>query len=41
MGIKFLKDNKVYHVDIKPGNILITKNYVAKITDFGESFCAD
>ena len=41
MGLKYLKDNKVYHIDMKPGNVLLTRNYVAKITDFGESFCAD
>ncbi len=41
MGLKFLKDNNIYHIDLKPGNVLITRNYVAKITDFGESFCND
>ena len=26
------------HLDIKPANIIIARNYVAKISDFGEAF---
>jgi serine/threonine protein kinase len=41
MALYFLKQNEVYHVDLKPGNVLITRNFVVKLTDFGESFCAN
>ena len=27
------------HNDIKPGNIFISKNYLVKISDFGEAKC--
>lgn len=33
-GIKFLKDHDVYHLDIKPSNLLFGSG-VIKITDFG------
>ena len=41
MGIKFLHDKKTYHIDLKPGNVLVSKNFIVKITDFGESICPD
>ncbi|KRX08636.1 Protein kinase-like domain [Pseudocohnilembus persalinus] len=37
-GIKFLKDNSISHLDLKPANILIGKQLNAKISDFGESY---
>lgn len=33
-GIKFLKDNKIQHLDLKPMNILMTPGIV-KLIDFG------
>lgn len=37
-GIRFLKDEGVYHLDLKGSNILIQKNYTLKLIDFGESY---
>ncbi|CAG7838414.1 unnamed protein product [Allacma fusca] len=36
-GMTFLKTNKVIHGDLAARNVLLTKNMVAKITDFGLS----
>ena len=34
-GLKYLHENKIIHRDLKPHNILLTKNFVLKISDFG------
>ena len=34
-GLKYLNDHNIYHRDLKPQNILISKNYTLKISDFG------
>jgi serine/threonine protein kinase len=37
-GIKYLHENDVVHLDIKPDNILVSKNGLMKIADYG---CAE
>ena len=34
-GLKYLLDNNILHRDLKPQNILLSKNYDIKLTDFG------
>jgi serine/threonine protein kinase len=37
-GISFLSDYEVFHLDLKPHNVMITKSMMVKIIDFGESY---
>ena len=34
-GIKFMKEQKIVHRDLKLANLLVTKDFVVKIADFG------
>jgi serine/threonine protein kinase len=36
-AIKYLDSCKILHCDIKPQNILVTKDYTVKIADFGQA----
>jgi len=38
-GLKFLVENGIYHLDLKPGNVMLTRNFLCKLIDFGESYC--
>lgn len=40
-GLRYLHDENVLHLDLKPSNILLDHNLVPKITDFGLSRCFD
>lgn len=34
-GLRFLHRNTIIHRDIKPQNLLVSRDFVVKITDFG------
>ncbi|KAL4460385.1 hypothetical protein ABPG74_000136 [Tetrahymena malaccensis] len=38
-GVKFLQSRDIYHLDLKPPNILLDEEQNIKICDFGESYC--
>lgn len=37
-GVTFLHSKKVLHMDLKPQNILMDKNLIPKLTDFGSAY---
>jgi serine/threonine protein kinase len=40
-GIRYLHENNIIHLDLKPANIMLDDNMIPKITDFGLSRCFD
>jgi serine/threonine protein kinase len=34
-GLRFLRDNKIVHMDMKPQNVLVGKGLLLRLTDFG------
>lgn len=40
-SLRFLRLNKIIHLDLKPDNILLSKNFSIKLIDFGEAFHPD
>ena len=36
-GLKFLHSGCITHMDLKPGNVLMDRNMVTKLIDFGEA----
>ena len=34
-GLEYLHDSRVIHKDIKPGNLLLSREQILKISDFG------
>jgi serine/threonine protein kinase len=37
-SLRFLRDQQVVHLDLKPSNIMIYHNLLVKLIDFGESY---
>jgi serine/threonine protein kinase len=34
-GLRFLRDNNIVHMDMKPQNVLVGKGLLSRLTDFG------
>jgi serine/threonine protein kinase len=37
-ALRFLKINKIQLLDVKPSNMLLARNHLLRLTDFGESY---
>lgn len=37
-GLMFLKEKNIAHLDIKPNNIIVSRDLSAKLSDFGQAF---
>lgn len=37
-ALRYLRDYKIVHLDLKPQNIMLYANYLVKLVDFGESY---
>lgn len=40
-SLRYLKEYKIVHLDLKPTNIMTNKRLTIKLIDFGESFHPD
>lgn len=40
-SLRYLKDYKIVHLDLKPTNIMTNKRVTIRLIDFGESFHPD
>jgi serine/threonine protein kinase len=38
-GLHYIHQQRIYHLDLKPANVLLGANMEPKITDFGVSRC--
>ena len=41
LGIRFLISREIVHLDLKPANLIVSKQLIPKITDFGEAYHRD
>lgn len=37
-SLRLIKDYEVVHMDLSPGNILVSQNYIPQLIDFGQSY---
>jgi serine/threonine protein kinase len=40
-ALRFIRDQQIVHLDLKPNNIMIYWNLLIKLIDFGESYQID
>ncbi len=40
-GLRYLQEYKIAHLDLKPSNIMVVKQLMVKLIDFGESYHPD
>jgi RIO-like serine/threonine protein kinase len=40
-SLRLIKDYEVVHMDLSPGNIIVSQNYIPQLIDFGESYSKD
>lgn len=37
-GLRHLVSQRIVHLDLKPSNIIVSRNYITKIIDFGDAY---